>query len=176
MKKRLWIAALTAACLLTAACGTNPAAASSDDSTQIANPWSDTTEEEAKEMIPDLFHVPDGASDLHWSVMQEAESGPLVQLTFELYDLSFTERAQVTNDASADISGMYYEWTVSEDAYTSAWGDGSLTGRSCRYLGEDETVDLLTWYNGGTGTSFSLSTSAPDLDGFDIQAVAEASY
>ena len=37
-------------------------------------------------------------------------------------------------------------------------------------------VDQITWYDIEVGISYSLSVAAADLDGFDIQAVAEQMY
>ena len=152
------------------------------ESVGMANPWRDITEEEAIEMIPNLFKIPEGATNVRWSVMGEYDPqsrtlpGPLVQADYDLEGLSFTERAQVTGDTVSDISGMYYDWTVSDDVTLAGWGGGNMKGKAYRYLGDDETADLITWYDVEIGISYSLSTSAPDLDGFDIQAVAEASY
>ncbi|WP_292213581.1 hypothetical protein [Butyrivibrio sp.] len=35
---------------------------------------------------------------------------------------------------------------------------------------------MITWYDVEIGISYSLSTQDKDLDGFDIQAVAEQMY
>ena len=45
-----------------------------------------------------------------------------------------------------------------------------------RYIGEDETVDVSLWYDAVSGLMYSVSTSAPDLDGFDIGAAADWLY
>ncbi len=37
-------------------------------------------------------------------------------------------------------------------------------------------LDLITWYDIEIGIAYSLTTAAADLDGFDIQAVAEQMY
>ena len=37
-------------------------------------------------------------------------------------------------------------------------------------------ADLCTWYDIEIGISYSLSTTAKDLDGFDIQGIVEAMY
>ncbi len=146
-----------------------------DNKTGMANPWTDITEEEAAELIPDGIHEPDGATNVIWSRM-DAEDEPLVQLSFDLDGMNYTVREQITNDDKKDISGMYYEWTVEDEVMTTSWGEGILEGKTFRYIGEDEFVDLITWYNRETGVSYSLSTSAKDLDGFDIQGIAEAVY
>lgn len=148
---------------------------------QIANPWRDITEDQAYGMIPNCFSAPEGATNIRWSAMGEADAegtlhGPLVQLDFDLDNLSFTERAQITGDEAVDISGMYYDWTVSDDVTLANWGDGAMKGKTYRSIEENETADLITWYDVEIGISYSLSTVAPDLDGFDIQAIAEQTY
>ena len=45
-----------------------------------------------------------------------------------------------------------------------------------RYVGDTEWADVINWYDFETGAAYSLSTVAPDLDGFDLQAIAEAIY
>ncbi|MBP3295765.1 MAG: hypothetical protein J6M27_04220, partial [Lachnospiraceae bacterium] len=37
----------------------------------MANPWRDSTEEEAKELIPRMFAVPDGAEVISWMVLDD---------------------------------------------------------------------------------------------------------
>ncbi|MCR5627780.1 MAG: hypothetical protein K6F99_10710 [Lachnospiraceae bacterium] len=135
----------------------------------LANPWVDITEEEAAGMVENCFKAPEGAQNVKWSKMEEGDT-PLIQMTFDLNGDSFTARVQKTGDATKDISGMYYEWTVSDDITLS----NNLKGKTCRYVGENEYADLCTWYDEKTGNSYSLSVVAPDLDGFDIQGVVEA--
>ena len=146
----------------------------------MANPWHDITEEEAIETVPNLFKVPEGAANVKWSKCDSGSDasvpGELVQATFDLDSLSYTARAQVTGDDYSDISGLYYEWTVNDEVTLANWADGNMKGNCYRFLSDDETVDLITWYDVEVGISYSLSTSAKDLDGFDIQAIAEQMY
>lgn len=147
----------------------------------IANPWHDSTEEEANGIVPNLFRIPEGATNVSWSKCDAAGGedtlpGELVQATFDLDRLSYTARAQVTGDDYDDISGMYYDWTVTDECTLAGWGGGNMKGNTYRYLGEDETIDVITWYDVEIGISYSLSTQDKDLDGFDIQAVAEQMY
>lgn len=149
----------------------------SGQNVQIANPWRDITETEAKELCPHSFGVPDGAENVVWSAVDadaEDVSGALVQLSFDLNGDSFTAREQVTGDKAADISGMHYEWTHQDDMTLTNWADGQIKGKYYRYIGEDEWVDLCTWYDEEAGISYSVSVSSKDLDGFDLQAIAEA--
>ena len=145
------------------------------ENVQIANPWHNITETEAKKLCSHSFGVPAGAENTVWSAM-ETDSHTLVQLSFDLNGDSFTARAQVTGDRTADISGMYYEWTQQDDVTLANWADGQMKGKYYRYIGKDEWADLCTWYDEETGISYSVSVSSKDLDGFDLQAIAEALY
>ena len=142
-----------------------------DLSSQLANPWREITEEEAKALCPLSVAVPDGAENVQWSVMESAEE-PLVQLSFDLDGNFFTARAQVTGDPEADISGMYYDWTYQREESLKNWGDAPC--RSFRFIGDEGYADLCTWYDGENALSYSLGVTAEDLDGFDLLAIAEA--
>ena len=66
------------------------------------------------QFVANSFSAPEGATNVEWSVNTSGDS-PLVQLTFDLDDLSFTAREQVTGDVNLDISGMYDEWDAEDD-------------------------------------------------------------
>jgi len=147
----------------------------------LANPWRDATYDEAFDTISKLFKAPDGAENVKWSICETGKDenvipGPLVQMTFDLDGMSFTAREQVTGDKAEDISGMHFDWTTTEDITLANWGDGTMAAKYHRYIGDRESVDVCTWYDIEYGASYSLSTTAKDLEGFDLQAVAEAIY
>jgi hypothetical protein len=68
------------------------------------------------------------------------------------------------------------DWDVTEDRTLANWGMGRMQGKFSRAVNESGMVDLCTWYDVEIGILYSLSTASADLDGFDIQAVAEAMY
>ena len=143
----------------------------------LANPWREITESEANEICPRSFRVPEDAQDVRWSVMDAAADpsgvpGPLVQLAFVLDGNSFTAREQLTGSQEIDQSGMYYEWTVCEEGVLHNWYETAC--RNYRCIDDSGYADLCTWYDAGAGISYSVSVTAEDLDGFDLQAVAEA--
>ena len=147
----------------------------------IANPWTDCTEEEVWEYAPNGFSAPEGATNVKWSLMKAendtALPGTMVQLTFDYDGVSFTAREQpVAGEEIVDISGMNYDWTVTEEGTLQNWGGGNMPCRTSRYIGEDEYVDVCLWFDIETGYAYSLSAVAKDLDGFDIEAVAAQIY
>ncbi len=147
--------------------------------TQLANPWAEITEEEANAACPALFKAPAGAADQTWMMCEDLADpstgvGPMIQLSFVQYGMNFTARAQEGVNEDADISGLYTEWTVGPDAVILAnWGDEPLSGKMYRAINDTGYIDLITWYDPSRGVKYSLSVAAADLDGFDIQAVAE---
>ena len=160
--------------LLLAACGQKeaPAQTTDSESVQIANPWREVTEAEAKAVYPQTFTVPGGAENAAWRVMENAGAPALLELDFELNGLQFTARQQQTGNRDADLSGMYYTWTA-QDSMTLRNG---LTGTIYRCIDEDGYADLCVWYNEASGVSYSLGVTSKDLDGFDLQAVAEVLF
>ena len=148
----------------------------------MANPWVTVSEEEAQEACMRLFKAPDGATNQEWMVCQELGDastgvGPLVQLSFSLDDRNFTARAQQGAAEDADIAGNYVDWTVGpEDCTLANWGGGNMTGKFYRAINETGYVDMITWYDMEIGIAYSLSVADKDLDGFDIQAIAERMY
>ena len=48
-----------------------------------------------------------------------------------------------------------------------------MKGTYYRFVGEEEWADLCTWYDEENGASYSISVTSKDLDGFDLQAIAE---
>jgi hypothetical protein len=153
----------------------------SESSTSIANPWRDCTEEEAYAFAPNGFSAPEGATNVNWSIMEVADTrelpGTMVQLTFDMDNVSYVAREQaVGDDSEADISGMYYQWDVEDTGTFQNWAGGMMPYKTSRHIGDDETVDVIRWYDIETGYAYSLSAVAKDLDGFDISAIADQIY
>ena len=147
----------------------------------MVSAWRDITEEEAAEAIPNLFKAPDGAEVLAWTMLDDAaeangKPGPLVDLQFSMDDLIFDARAQVTGDEYMDLSGLDYEWTAEDETTLAGWGEGHMPAKLYRNINDSGMIDLITWHDTEIGTSYSLSVAAADLEGFDIQAVAEQMY
>ncbi len=153
-----------------------------ESQTGMANPWVEISEKDAGELCTRLFTAPEGAHVQAWLKCESLGDpdkylGPLVQLNFELDGMEFTARAQQGASEDADISGIYTEWTVEpEDVTLANWGEGHMTGQMYRSVSDEGYLDLITWYDIEIGIKYSLTVEAPDLDGFDIQAVAESMY
>ncbi|MCR4590542.1 MAG: hypothetical protein K5668_06955 [Lachnospiraceae bacterium] len=158
------------------------AASKEEPDVGMGNPWVEITEEEAQKCCVRLFKAPDGAKDHVWTKCEalgdpEKEIGPMIQLNFELDGLKYTARAQYGVSEDTDISGIYTEWTVGpDDVILANWGGGHMSGKTYRSVDDLGYTDLITWYDIEIGIKYSLSVAAEDLEGFDIQAVAEQMY
>ena len=130
----------------------------------IGNPWVDCTEEDILEKLDYYMFAPGDAKDVK---CQLNESDGMAQMTFKYGEpeLEYTYRIKKSSEFE-DISGLYYEWTVDEEQQV-----GWCNGVCKRYVGDTETIDLCMWYDEDIELMYSLSTSAADLDGFDIVAM-----
>ncbi len=137
---------------------------------QIANPWTESDKAGVLEATGFEMDAPDGAEDVVYSYM--AESG-LAQMAYILNGEEWNYRMQPADELT-DISGCYYEWTSVDD--------GTVSGRPAKYyycvsedLNDTETkdVEVVNWYDVVPGVTYSLSVSGGDLNGLDIQVVAE---
>ena len=135
--------------------------------TGLANPWEETTAEELVQFPGVTFGVPEGAEDIEYRLLRE---DALAEMQFTWYDLRYCARIKPAAEFE-DISGLYYEWTHEMPCQVS-W----CVGVDRRYIGENETVDVSMWYDAVSGLMYSVSTSAPDLDGFDIGAATDWLY
>ena len=144
---------------------------------QIANPWRDITEDEAAVTVPRLFTSPEGAQNVKWSVMEDGnKQPPMAQLVFTLDETEYTARAQVGTEEE-DISGMYYEWTSTEEITLSNWGKGNQKATAYSFVENDAVrVMVVTWFDSEPGVNYSLSTVGDDLNGLDLAAIADQIY
>ncbi len=147
----------------------------------MINPWKECTEEEANGMVSRLFKAPDGSKVLDWMYCEDEAVvndglSPLVQLEFEIDGMIFNARAQVTGDKMVDVSGLYYDWKNEEEITLANWGGGNMKGTIKQSENESGIIEMVSWYDVEIGISYTLSVAAEDLDGFDLQAVAEQMY
>lgn len=139
----------------------------------MPNPWTDSDEQGVLEATGLEIAAPEGATEVSYSYMEESK---LAQVKYVLDDISWVYRMEPADELT-DISGMYYEWTDEDKS------EGTVSGREAVYYGylapedsDEEDVQLVNWYDAVTGVTYSLSATAKDLDGMDIQAYAEQLY
>lgn len=137
------------------------------EDTQIANPWTETDATGILDATGFLMTPPSGAADVTYSYLEE---DGLAQMSYTLDDASWNYRMQAAEKLS-DISGMNYSWDLEEEGEVS-W----MAANYYAYVGDEETVYLVCWYDALTGIDYSLSATGTDLEGMDIQAYAESIY
>lgn len=135
----------------------------------IGNPWEDSDRDDILASIGVVMDVPEGSSDVLYQKNMSEGIGQVV-FTYGEPSLEYTYRIKST-DGFEDISGLYYEWDVDDEGEF-----GYCPSQSRRALSDGEMIVSLLWYDVVPGFMYSLSTQASDLDGFDIQAVAQMVY
>lgn len=142
----------------------------------IGNPWMDTDEKGIYEATGYNIKVPNDATDVHYSYCEEEK---MAQVSYQMDSTYWTYRIKESSEAE-DISGMYYEWNVSEEGTVSGkeatymyYSDAS---EDSEYIDDVEYVQVVNWFDDVNKVSYSLSASGTDLNGMDIQVYAEQIY
>ncbi len=138
-----------------------------EENVMMSNPWFDTDKDELASILDMKFKLPDGATDDTYRMNLMVQ---LAEVNFNYDGLSYTARIQ-NSDSYEDISGIYEEWTVVDECDVNG-----AKGEVMRAVHSDtDMVDVITWFDEAKHRAYSLST-AGNLDGFDIEAVAEQMY
>lgn len=146
--------------------------APSEETTQIANPWTDMTKEELEKVSGVTFGVPEDAKDVVYRWLEEES---LAEMQFILDDDEYCARIKpdaLEEDQLDNISGMYFQWE-NEEEVTIGHCPGTI-GQA--QTGTEEYVELCLWYDIVPGLMYSLSVYTTELDGLDLTAVAEMVY
>ena len=137
----------------------------------MQNPWTELTAEEAAQYIN--FAVPEGAENVVYRLMEAEGQEPLAEVQFDLDGRSFNMRVQRGVDADVDISGMYYDWTATNDT----WKVQHCDARTMSYISKTEDDAMVTlWYDAAPGLMYSLSAAGNDLNGLDLPVLADQIY
>ena len=164
------------------------------ENTEIANPWKEITEDEAAALVPNSFSAPEGATNVVWRAMGDMDPssfevpGPVIELDFDLNDMSFTAREQITGDDNQDISGMFYDWTVKNDITLAIYDaeEGELLSKTALKLGKTAKVHIKV-DSGMSRIGFQCTESDVEeamkllsMDGLDVEGIfthyAKADY
>ena len=153
----------------------------SGNSTAI-NPWVDLNEDAAMKVLTKSFKAPDGAGDVSCQTYQSDTPSETevkyIQLSFTMNGTEFHARGYEGLLNWNDISGMYYNWTSTEDGKSTIWGKNNIAYQKSSYVGDDNDPNdsdamLLEWYDADSLTMYSLSATGNDLNGVDLVAIAE---
>lgn len=141
-----------------------------EENAEIANPWVESDKEGVTAATNIELNAPEDAEDIVYAYLTGEN---LAQVTFSRGNQNWIYRA-VMSDSFDDISGMYYDWANEENV--------TVSGREAvllDYSSDQETVWMINWYDAVPGVMYSLSvtvTNAEDLDGLDMQGMAESLY
>lgn len=147
-----------------------------DKNVAIENPWTESDEKGVLEATGYNVKAPEDATEVHYSFCADEK---MAQVTYQKDNIDWTYRIKESTEAE-DISGMNYEWNVSEE--------GTVSGKKAIYMGYSDAkegsdfiddvkyIQVVNWYDDLTGVSYSLSASGNDLNGMDIQVYAEQIY
>lgn len=182
MKKIFWTMA-AATCIAAAAVGCGKASTGKDsvaesavestvavEEDSVANPWHESDKEGVLEATGIELITPDDAEYATYSYL---DTENLAQVSYVRGTQNWVYRA-VASDVYDDISGLYYDWASEESV--------EVSGRHadlCSYSDDNETIWVINWYDEVPGIMYSLSVtagSAEDLDGLDMQGMAEALF
>ncbi|MBQ3279460.1 MAG: hypothetical protein IJG94_09875 [Clostridia bacterium] len=135
----------------------------------LANPWTDMTAEQMKEVSGLALNVPEGAENVLYRWLAEEKMAEM-QFTWENGDYCFRAMpASLKKGELQDISGMYFSWENVEEVTIN--GCPGTIGQA--NTGSEDKVERCLWYDEAKGIMYSLSVIDTDLDGLDLTAIAE---
>lgn len=146
----------------------------SDVTVSVENPWITTDKDGVIEATGLNIYTPEEATNVQYSYLITSNMAQ-VTFTYNSHD-EWTFRKQKT-DMFIDISGMYYEWGYQDSSKIS--GKDAMVYAYVEGADDSGTIDdlfgvqLVNWYDDSTGISYSLSVSGKDLNGMDIEVIAE---
>ncbi len=134
----------------------------------MPNPWQyEVAPEEIQKMVNESFTVPEDAENVVYGIM---ESEKLAEVQFDMDGVSYCARMEPA-DKFTDISGIYATWDSEENEEING-----IDATYRRSITEEEWYDNILYYDAAGKMMYSISATAPDLDGFDLMAVAETIF
>ena len=130
----------------------------------LGNPWVEVKKDNVEEDFGISIILPENAENVIYRINL---SESIYEILFDFDGLSFVYRIKKA-DHLIDISGLNYYWNFSSSYLVK--GNKGYTRRS---VTDNETVDLIIWFEEKSGLTYTLSTFADDLEGFDIRGIAE---
>lgn len=142
------------------------------DGVGMANPWTDMTEEELRQVSGVAFGVPEDAENV---IYRWLAADRLAEMQFTLDGEEYCARIQpaaLEEGQLMNISGMYFQWDHEEEV-TIGHCSGTI---ALAQTGSEDWVELCQWYDAAPGLMYSLSMHTVDPDGLDLTAVAQMVY
>ena len=121
------------------------------ESASLPNPVRETTAQQIMDTLGLSFTIPDRASNVRYFTIDAADGGTLAQAVFTLDGMEIIARIQPAASFT-DISGVYTEWTTSEDiAVNYSSGEAYLN---------DNGEGVCLWYDAAPGLMYSIYLNA----------------
>ena len=147
------------------ACGQAPEA---EDNTGLPNPLKETDAEGIMQKLGLEFGIPEGAGEVSYYIINDETA----EMRFTMDATNFTARIKPSAEFE-DISGMYYDWTATNDT----WKVQHCDALNMSYISETEDDAMVTlWYDAAPGLMYSLSAAGNDLNGLDLTVLADQIY
>ena len=141
-------------------------AAGIEESSGMANPWTETDAAGILSVCGVEFGIPEEADQITYQVFKSEKMG---EMDFVLSSgAECCARVQPTSELE-DISGAYFDWQGTEECLVN----GTYMGTIASAKDEGKDIQICNWYDDDLGLSYSVTVEDTDLNGFDIQAVAE---
>lgn len=144
----------------------------------MANPWRACEKSEISEEFYLYMEIPEDAKDVVYQMNDTIHMG---EAKYTSDGTDFVYRVQYTPELQ-DISGMYCKWDLEENGNMMANVDefyenyqGNETKTMCK-SDSDGDAQVINWYDPVFGRTMCLIAESKDLNGFDIQALAEQMY
>lgn len=176
MKKTTKLLALVfVLCFALSACGANAPAPTPDPEpvpdtsgpVQVVNPVREATMEEQLAEAQMTLNVPQGGTETA-RLLIDTDGDPVVEVDFTLDGAEWFYRVQNGEPTAEELSGMYYEWTNTQEVKVD-YCNGVLT------TNDKENVACLMWRDIVVGVTYTLSTvDTSDID--TVLGVANLSF
>ena len=143
-----------------------------EEEAEIANPWTEMTEEALMQASGLSFGVPEDAQDVVYRWLADEN---LAEMQFTMDGDEYFARIQpaaLEDGEWMNISGMYFQWDNEEDV-TIGRCPGTL---GLAQTGSEDWVETCQWYDAAPGLMYALSVYTTDPDGLDLTAVAQMVY
>ncbi len=132
----------------------------------MPNPMESSSKSDMEKELGFYMGEPKDAQNIKYFIYNKN----LGEMQFELGSVKMNARIK-SETKFTDISGMNYTFEDEGDATV-----GTREAKLYQHKGENETVQVLLWYDVVPGIMYSLSAVSKDLDGFDITAIANEVY
>lgn len=133
----------------------------------MPNPMVETDREGLMEKFGIDFNIPEEAKDIQYFIIDDT----MAEVQYDWNHVKICFRMMPAAEYT-DIAGVFGEWTAEDPCIV---GD-HCEGMCYRFIDSTGTLDQCLWFDAAPGIMYAVNASAADLDGFDVEAIAEQMY